>query len=62
MFEIIDLSQEIFTGMPVFPGLPEVKVTVHLSHEELEGFKDSDVVSPASSTSSSSARAGSRKG
>src|SRR5919112_3339699 len=33
--------------MPVFPGLPEVKVTVHLSHEELEGVADSDVVSPA---------------
>ena len=47
MFEIIDLSQEIFTGMAVFPGLPEVKVTVHLSHEELEGVADSDVVSPA---------------
>lgn len=37
MLEIIDLSQEIFTGMPVFPGLPDVKVSVHLSHEELEG-------------------------
>jgi len=47
MFEIIDLSQEIFTGMPVFPGLPEVKVTVHQSHEELDGVADSDVVSPA---------------
>jgi kynurenine formamidase len=47
LFEIIDLSQEIFTGMAVFPGLPEVKVTVHLSHEELEGVEDSDVVSPA---------------
>lgn len=47
MSEIIDLSQEIFTGMAVFPGLPEVKVTVHLSHEELEGVADSDVVSPA---------------
>lgn len=46
MFEIIDLSQEIFTGMPVFPGLPEVKVTVHQSHEELEGIRDSGVVSP----------------
>jgi len=22
MLEIIDLSQEIFSGMPVFPGLP----------------------------------------
>lgn len=47
MIEIIDLSQEIFTGMPVFPGLPEVKVTVFQSHEELEGVTDSDVVSPA---------------
>ena len=39
MFEIIDLSQEIFAGMPVFPGLPEVKATVRLSHEELEGHR-----------------------
>jgi kynurenine formamidase len=38
MTEIIDLSQEIFTGMPVFPTLPEVKISVHQSHEELEGF------------------------
>lgn len=45
--EIIDLSQEIFTGMPVFPGLPGVKITVHASHEELDGIKDSEVVSPA---------------
>ncbi|HEY0379695.1 MAG TPA: cyclase family protein [Pyrinomonadaceae bacterium] len=47
MFEIIDLSQEIFTGMPVFPGLPEVSITVHQSHEQLDGVTDSDVVSPA---------------
>ncbi len=47
MVEIIDLSQEIFTGMPVFPGLPEVKVTVYQSHEQLEGVTDSEVVSPA---------------
>jgi kynurenine formamidase len=47
LFEIIDLSQEIYTGMPVFPGLPEVKVTVHQSHEELEGIADAGVVSPA---------------
>lgn len=47
MFEIIDLSQEIFTGMPVFPGLPEVSITVHQSFEELDGITDSDVVSPA---------------
>lgn len=47
MIEIIDLSQEIFTGMPVFPGLPEVKITMHTSHEQLDGIADSDVVSPA---------------
>lgn len=47
MNEIIDLSQETFTGMPVFPGLPEVKITVHVSHEQWDGMTDSDVVSPA---------------
>lgn len=47
MREIIDLSQEIFSGMPVFPGLPEVTITLHVSHEQWEGITDSDVVSPA---------------
>lgn len=47
MPEIIDLSQEIYAGMPVFPGLPEVAITVHASHEEWDGITDSDVVSPA---------------
>src|SRR6185503_16146639 len=47
MVEIIDLSQEIFTGMPVFPGLPEVKVTVYQSHEQLENITGSETVSPA---------------
>jgi kynurenine formamidase len=47
MIEIIDLSQEIFTGMPVFPGLPEVSITVHQSHEQLDGVTDSEVISPA---------------
>ena len=45
--EIIDLSQEIYSGMPVFPGLPEVKISVHVSHEEWDGITDSDIVSPA---------------
>ena len=31
--EIIDLSQEIFSGMPVFPALPEVDITLHASHD-----------------------------
>ena len=47
MLEIIDLSQEIYSGMPVFPGLPEVAVTVHVSHEQWDGITDSDMVSPA---------------
>lgn len=46
MFEIIDLSQEIFPGMPVFPGLPEVKITIHQTHEELDGITYSGTVSP----------------
>ncbi|KAA0230565.1 cyclase family protein [candidate division KSB1 bacterium] len=47
MFEIIDLSQEIFSGMPVFPGLPEVEIAIHASHEQWEGFAESEEVSPA---------------
>src|SRR5262245_57277572 len=33
--------------MPVFPGLPEVTVSVYQTHEELEGIHDSAVLSPA---------------
>lgn len=47
MVKIIDLSQEIFTGMPVFPGLPEVRIAMHVSHEEWDGIAGSEVVSPA---------------
>lgn len=47
MLEIIDLSQEIFSGMPVFPGLPDVAITLHASHEQWDGITESDVVSPA---------------
>ena len=47
MPEIIDLSQEIFSGMAVFHGLPEVRITMHASHEQWDGITDSDVVSPA---------------
>lgn len=47
MPEIIDLSQEIYSGMPVFPGMPEVKITLHASHEEWDGIHDGPVVSPA---------------
>lgn len=47
MLEIIDLSQEIYPGMPVFPSHPAVQITVHISHEELEGIAESEVISPA---------------
>lgn len=47
MVEIIDLSQEIYSGMPTFPGMPEVEVTVHATHEQWDGISDSDVTSPA---------------
>lgn len=47
MPEIIDLSQEIFTGMPVFPGMPEVVVAMHASHEAWDEITDGGVVSPA---------------
>lgn len=45
--EIVDLSQDIFTGMPVFPGLPDVNISMHVSHEQWDNIADSDVVSPA---------------
>ena len=47
MFEIIDLSQEIFTGMPVFPSLPPVKISVFATHEEWDGATNADTISPA---------------
>jgi kynurenine formamidase len=47
LFEIIDLSQEIYAGMPVFPGLPEVAIEVFVSHEQWDGITNSEVVSPA---------------
>jgi kynurenine formamidase len=46
MPEIIDLSQEIFSGMPVFPGHPEVAITVHATHEQFDGITGSDAISP----------------
>lgn len=40
MAEIIDLSQEIYAGMPVFKDLPQVKMEIHNSHEEWNGIKN----------------------
>jgi len=47
MPEIIDLSQSIYEGMPVYKGLPQVKMSIHNSHEEWEGIKDPKVKTPA---------------
>jgi len=47
MPEIIDLTQEIYSGMPVFPGLPEVGITIHVTHEQWDGITDSASLSPA---------------
>lgn len=47
MPEIIDLSQEIYSGMAVFSGMPQVKVSVHATHEEWDGISGSEIVSPA---------------
>ena len=47
MPEIIDLSQEIYSGMPVFSRQPEVKISMHISHEEWEGITDSPTPTPS---------------
>lgn len=47
MPEIIDLSQEIFSGMPVFPGMPEVKISVHARHEQQDGLQGDPALSPS---------------
>jgi kynurenine formamidase len=47
MIEIIDLSQEIYPGMPVFDGMPAVEMQVHATHEEWDSITDSQEISPA---------------
>lgn len=47
MAEIIDLSQEIFEGMPVYKTLPQVKMTIHNTHEEWEGIQNPDTQTPS---------------
>lgn len=47
MAEIIDLSQEIYSGMPVYDGMPPVSVTVHVTHEEWDGIEPTGVPTPA---------------
>ncbi|WP_275316712.1 cyclase family protein [Tenacibaculum bernardetii] len=47
MPEIIDLSQEIFEGMPVYKSLPQVKMSVHNTHEEWDNIKNPTTETPA---------------
>ena len=45
--EIIDLSQEIYEGMPVYKDLPQVKMTVYKTHEEWEGIENQKTQTPS---------------
>lgn len=47
MTKIIDLSQEIYEGMPVYKDLPQVTMRIHNSHEEWNGEKKSIKKTPA---------------
>lgn len=47
MPEIIDLSQEIYTGMPVYKGLPPVKIETYATHEQWAGIENSMSQTPA---------------
>lgn len=47
MIQIIDLSQEIYEGMPMYKDLPQVKMSVHNSHEEWNGIKNPKKKTPA---------------
>lgn len=47
MTEIIDLSQEIYKGMPVYKDLPQVKMEIHNSHEEWNGIVNPKTKTPA---------------
>ncbi|MBD3630324.1 cyclase family protein [Cyclobacterium sp.] len=47
MIEIIDLSQEIYEGMPVYKDLPQVKMTIHNAHEEWNGIRNPATKTPA---------------
>lgn len=46
MEQLIDLSQEIFEGMPIFPGHPDVRIRPVETHEEREGIANAAEVSP----------------
>ncbi|WP_299272030.1 cyclase family protein [uncultured Psychroserpens sp.] len=47
MTEIIDLSQEIYEGMPVYKDLPQVKMSIHNTHEEWDREHNTSTKTPA---------------
>lgn len=47
MPEIIDLSQEIYSGMPVYKAMPEVQINTHRTHEEWAGLTNPATRTPA---------------
>ncbi|WP_421946571.1 cyclase family protein [Phaeodactylibacter xiamenensis] len=47
MPEIIDLSQEIYSGMPVYRRLPPVLIEPYATHEEWAGETDPETQTPA---------------
>lgn len=47
MVEIIDLSQDIYEGMPVYKDLPQVKISIHNTHEEWDGDFKAKTKTPA---------------
>lgn len=47
MTEIIDLSQDIFAGMPVYKSLPPVDMKVYATHEQWGGLDHLDSITPS---------------
>lgn len=47
MTKIIDLSQEIYAGMPVYKSLPEVKMSVYATHEQWDKEESPITETPA---------------
>ena len=46
MTELIDLSQELYPGMPVYKGMPDFHRQVHATHEQWEGIPDAPSATP----------------
>ncbi len=44
--KLVDLSQEIYSGMPVFDGHPQVAMTVAVTHEQRAQITNHTTVSP----------------